>query len=112
MPEGWILLNPTIRAKDSEHELLIKPNDNFKTVPISIFATVKTQNKVIKREVLPADYLMQAFYYRHFVPACSFFCSVSDDIKNFSAQKNMKFIFPKNDWNFALFCLFLPVISA
>ena len=96
MPEGWKILNPIIRSKDTEHELLIKPNDNFATHPISVFATVKTKDKTIKREVFPADYLMQAFYYRHFVPANSFFCSVSNNITNFSAQKNMKFLYPKD----------------
>ncbi|MBO5254451.1 MAG: pre-peptidase C-terminal domain-containing protein [Opitutales bacterium] len=96
LPEGWKILNPIIRSKDTEHELLIKPNDNFATLPISVFATVKTKDETIKREVLPADYLMQAFYYRHFVPAISFFCSVSNNIKHFSAQKNMKFLYPKD----------------
>ncbi len=97
LPDGWILLNPVIKAKDTEHELLIKPNENFATVAISLYASVKSKNKITKREVVPADYLMQAFYYRHFVPANYFFCSVSGNIKNFSAQKNMKFLFPKNN---------------
>ena len=98
LPDGWELLNPTIISKDTEHELLIKPNDNFATVPISIFASVKTKDKIIKREVIPADYLMQAFYYRHFVPANSFFCAVSNNTPKFGAQKHMKFLFPSNDY--------------
>ena len=76
LPEGWRLLNPKIPAGASEHELLVGTRGDFGIYKLDISASAQAGGKTLSARVMPADYLMQAFYYRHFVPADSFYCAV------------------------------------
>lgn len=81
LPEGWRLLNPKIPPNAAEHELLIKTKGGFGSRGLEIAAKAKIGKAEISGRVRPADYLMQAFYYRHFVPADAFLCAEVENEK-------------------------------
>ena len=91
LPKGWRLLKSYIPANAQDFELLISTPKNCElgVYPIEIFAGANVAGLELSGRVQPADNMMQAFYYRHFVPADSFYCSV-DGQPRFSTFKNLK----------------------
>ena len=91
LPKGWKLLNSYIPPNMQDFDVLIStPSDSdFGTKTIELFANATVSGIKLSARVQPADNMMQAFYYRHFVPADSFYCSV-DEHPHFTAFKSLK----------------------
>ena len=90
LPEGWKILNPNIAPDATEHELLIKPTTDTVAHSIKINATARDGKEKITKKVMPCDDMMQAFYYRHFVPADSFYCSIEEGRNFMRSQASLE----------------------
>ena len=90
LPKGWQILNPIIPKDVVDYELLVKPTSTNEVHLLKFYATATFDSEKITREVMPCDDMMQAFYYRHFVPAHSFYCSVDEGEKFMRAQSTLE----------------------
>jgi len=70
-PEGFALSGNTIPAgKDNIQITIQMPKDvSEKTIQLQLIASAKINNKEISHKVIPCEDMMQAFLYRHLVPA-------------------------------------------
>lgn len=71
LPQGWTLSGGVIgKGKDSARVTLTAPeSEQRKIFPIQIVGNAVIGGKNVSRVSIPCEDMMQAFYYRHYVPA-------------------------------------------
>lgn len=91
LPKGWQYYGGRIEKGKDEAELIIKSSRNFKPRVASFDASATSRingNKVV-HNVEPCEDMMQAFYYRHYVPFKRFFACTGNTgthLKWFNSQ--------------------------
>lgn len=70
-PDGFTLTGPPLTAKNDSVKLTLKAPATSARAPVSLRLSgrARINGQQVTREVVPADDMMQAFVYRHLVPA-------------------------------------------